>query len=914
MIGETAKRDIFKEMSTHDDDKDQIGLSAIVGSKLSAIPSDRRIEIIGNLALQRFTKQSESTDPTKVLGLVFRNSKTLMNGAISKILEESKFPVAKEKMSEFCDLVRKSRSQNEEEKKDALVKLKSIFDNPPSELIKVVLPFYHAYLEEVREKNGDLEKAKHDFLGQIAFPFVEMKVADLLEEDIEKINLSDQDKKNLIGSANAVRKKNVEPYDENNLKRFTPIQLLQYGLEDLRHNESVMDGLIVKLDEANKDYMPQPLAVSEEEEKALIKAMDDGKKEQKEMIEANLNLLTVAGTEAMKTADLCRELKKAYPKDSSQALELEKIYAEFANAQANLKNQFTLKGVRLSQKDITEHLKMIANRTVDGKPLLHIAAGQGNIESMKALIKAGADVLAVDSNGMTALEVVKGNVSEEEYKELILLANQSLKKGMSITDPEQRQIIRDYFEAQLQGEYFQYFDKNDALEKTYAKYSVNKEHHEKMIQEINNVYKEFLEGSAAPINIYFESVMNVPIKSKDQGMDDKNKKTFPITSKDQIENAMKVLREAKVAAENFLLNDNLSSKAGMLGSKLPLHSFLNSEAMKDEKGKPSRQNDDFFKALLAKNKDGKPNVNLNQKSPEGLTPLQIAFNKGNRYFLDSLLEAGANPKVTTTNYQRSGITRFGDAMKGLFSGKFMKNWKNPPPRTVGQIAELAGNKELAATLLAKEKTYVAPPEPKKPIEKETQIQNEGPKVEAPKESLAEKLGFDLGEVDKAGKKLEEMAKEKPNEIQGDDPLPSRVAPTLNDDQPQPLNFAEVGHLATISSDTLSPKEPMPKHVEPEPLTMDDIPQGEVTSDLQFDSEQTSELLERLDELSGVEAPEGEPLPQLPEKETVMFSRESTTKEDINSLSKLGKVSKLKEQFESPTTTEPKERKPKTGPG
>ncbi|KAL2866940.1 ankyrin repeat domain-containing protein [Aspergillus lucknowensis] len=52
-----------------------------------------------------------------------------------------------------------------------------------------------------------------------------------------------------------------------------------------------------------------------------------------------------------------------------------------------------------------------AKKIVDGKNLLHVAAGSGNTGSARALVAAGVDVVAGDSAGRTPLQLARNDAA-----------------------------------------------------------------------------------------------------------------------------------------------------------------------------------------------------------------------------------------------------------------------------------------------------------------------------------------------------------------------------------------------------------------------------------------------------------------------------------------------------------------------
>ncbi|MBS0288582.1 MAG: hypothetical protein JSS07_00925 [Proteobacteria bacterium] len=127
------------------------------------------------------------------------------------------------------------------------------------------------------------------------------------------------------------------------------------------------------------------------------------------------------------------------------------------------------------------------------------------------------------------------------------------------------------------------------------------------------------------------------------------------------------------------IQDNVVSIDAYLKSDNPLHEFLK---------KQTTIRNDEFNAILT-------HVDINEKNPDGLTPLQIAVlnDRLPPYYVDNLIKSGANLKETTTKYPRGRFTKIADAFAGLLSGNFMKYLREPPPRTASEIASILGFKQ-----------------------------------------------------------------------------------------------------------------------------------------------------------------------------------------------------------------------------
>lgn len=90
---------------------------------------------------------------------------------------------------------------------------------------------------------------------------------------------------------------------------------------------------------------------------------------------------------------------------------------------------------------------------------------------------------------------------------------------------------------------------------------------------------------------------------------------------------------------------------------------------------------------------------INQKI-NNKTLLQIAVLMGEQQKVEQLIDAGAYPLTTTTDYQRGLLTKLRDAFIG-FPKNFIKNWRYAFPRTAIELAEISGRNDLAVLMTEK---------------------------------------------------------------------------------------------------------------------------------------------------------------------------------------------------------------------
>lgn len=78
-----------------------------------------------------------------------------------------------------------------------------------------------------------------------------------------------------------------------------------------------------------------------------------------------------------------------------------------------------------------------------------------------------------------------------------------------------------------------------------------------------------------------------------------------------------------------------------------------------------------------------------------------AVKSGHTALVNSFIELGANLQVQTQDYPRSLLMKAQDALKGFprgFPKQMLQQWKEPPARTLAQVAQLMGHTTLAKML------------------------------------------------------------------------------------------------------------------------------------------------------------------------------------------------------------------------
>ncbi len=644
---------------------------------------------------------------------------------------------------------------------------REFFNDFPKEkmknVIQTLLPFYHEYMVKVEndckakslsveETNKRMLEAKETFRGHISFPFVETEASYVRAGD---------------------------GFDGTATKE------MPLAVRFLREQGLILESLISELDEANKpenyvapnvdDLRGQIEVLYNEGEQNYVTYLEQEKSKIKEL-EDNVNTIKYV---------ILQKLAKGDPNEKPLTGLLNKI--AFITDDVN---KLKRKGTPITDKDIEETFNHIVaaiseNRAlidpIKMNKLMFEAAAQGNVNTLKALISIGEDMTAVNENGLTALEVAKVNITPEEMEELTELAYSKLAKPItvpSLDDPKTYAMLKDHAKQFHYSENYQYFEGMSAVEKSYNQYKEDPSEKNKLdlLSNINKLYNDLIKPDDGRVGFELDAVvkLNLPDSILPQGFHTK----FPLKDVGEIDQIMGNLRDIDKFCKNYVVASNAGIPSGdkpILDSPFPIHQLVKNSNIEFN----SRTKE--LLGVLVKHKD------INQKDPAGQTPLQIAAMQGNSSVISELLKAGANPKLTTTNYKRGFLTKLGDAVGSMLKGKFKGAWDDAPPRTAGQIADISGNKELAATLLAKERTYVAPPEPEKPKVPEPEKVQEGPKVELGKAptvepTLGEQLGFNIGDVEKAGKGLEELLGPVP-EIPSTTPTtsgPTSIVPTTSD--------------------------------------------------------------------------------------------------------------------------------------
>lgn len=367
-------------MAMHEDPKDNNGMSAFTVKGLSEIPLKERVDLAGLLVAERFKQ-------TNNVNLVYRNPDMHTKWVVKEILNELKFPVDKNDKVNFFTLVEKAIGTPPDEA--SITQLKEYFKDPKPEIVQMLAPFYHEYLESVKKefdanyKQNDklprdekrqqyyqvreerLNEAKKQFLGHVSFPFVESLVFELSEKD-----------------------------------GFPPSRKgkLAQGVRSLRE-QGMMDPLIKALDTKNDGYVP-PLVNPETINKAF-EIYQKGTNDYMDVKREHRQVMLPVEQRATELYKIVNKIASSFPKDS----EFKEIFERYAGSIENIKTELDhmlLRGEKITEQDLKQvhtlfdavmgSVKQGVNATNSrGESILHEAIRNGNKDLVEVLLKAGAD-------------------------------------------------------------------------------------------------------------------------------------------------------------------------------------------------------------------------------------------------------------------------------------------------------------------------------------------------------------------------------------------------------------------------------------------------------------------------------------------------------------------------------------------
>lgn len=370
----------LQALAQHEDAKDLSGMSAFIGKSLTQIPLEERIDFAGVLIQERFKY-------TKNVNLVYRNPEMFAKWMVKEILGDLKFPVDPNDKKVFFELVQQATATPVDEV--AKARLQAMFNEPNDLIVKMLLPFYHDYLEAVKKEFDEnykadetrpkdeqrrdyydarekrLNEAKKQFIGHVSFPFVESLVFELMEKD------------------------EFNPQRKGKLAQA--FRVLREG--------GMMDPLKDKLDKANQGYIP-PKSTPETINQ-VYQVYQKGKTDFIEFQKEHRDKMKVVEDRATELYKIVNKIASFYPKDSPLKSQMEAFAGSIENIKTEL-DHMLLRGEKITDKDINEvltHLDRTMREVNDqintkndrGETVLHEAVRGGNKDVVEALIKAGAD-------------------------------------------------------------------------------------------------------------------------------------------------------------------------------------------------------------------------------------------------------------------------------------------------------------------------------------------------------------------------------------------------------------------------------------------------------------------------------------------------------------------------------------------
>jgi ankyrin repeat protein len=276
-------------------------------------------------------------------------------------------------------------------------------------------------------------------------------------------------------------------------------------------------------------------------------------------------------------------------------------------------------------------------------------------------------------------------------KELVTLTNSKL-ESIDLKDSTQYGLIKAYAKSIHVDEVIDFHEQIEALVKNSE--GMSEEELKKVTSTLMNDFIFDKNPAVVALNLEGAGTDDAIVKARDKlrsYQDDIEKGNL---TKEKCMDIIKTCKELDTNYTNFLLRKrgqipNQTSR-DIITNRNPIHEFIKREGIYVEKNQQSERNNVWN--IIKKHAD------INQKNPEGVTPLQLAAMKGDKEMVARILDAGADPKITTTNYKRSGLTKFTDGVKGLFSGKGLKHFTENPPLNAGQLAKLNGQTDISKSL------------------------------------------------------------------------------------------------------------------------------------------------------------------------------------------------------------------------
>jgi len=388
---------ILKKLVVHEDSTTGAMVARELLTKLS---QEERIALAGEVARARYKAKNSLTE-------VYRNAAYIANPLIMQIVQENGYPVGKDKLNDFFRLG-KEANEGSQEAKNAL---KKFLDNVPTPVIQTLLPMYHEIIEDVNNSS------KEDAIKKVVGIGKERKIAILQKLGIETKDIPDEKINEKITEAlTKMSETEVKQIRLNEAKiafmgsvafafveqrafemsNKQEAQKLQGQFRELRDKEpELMSGLIQGLDKANQDYTP-PRKLDTGVEKKVEEVYTKAQKEVKEVKESNKQVEKQVKEIEVSLDALCKELKKNISED--QVKEMEDMRSECGNIFNNVNVAIGLKGQKITDEDVSNKLKSVVNKPVNGRSLLSYAVEQNNMDGVALLVKAGAKLIEPTTN------------------------------------------------------------------------------------------------------------------------------------------------------------------------------------------------------------------------------------------------------------------------------------------------------------------------------------------------------------------------------------------------------------------------------------------------------------------------------------------------------------------------------------
>lgn len=289
-----------------------------------------------------------------------------------------------------------------------------------------------------------------------------------------------------------------------------------------------------------------------------------------------------------------------------------------------------------------------------------------------------------DKNGKTLMDAAResGKYTEGEFQDL---EKHEKKVLLHLDDPEKYAVMRLGAQKVYSDEYFRFEDEIQRIEKIASEdekiaaiktlFDATVNTSGQAIQMDKGVAGLNMVGQGTPVELValYEKLQG-PVNARNTVTRDNYQAMFNLLK----ESAAEYKRQY---FHGGLIPEGTEKYVELLKRPSPLHALLVNNMLQLPKDA----------SVLNQN-------NVNNKNPNGLTLLQLAQKLGKDDMIPELVKAGANPEVKTTDYKRSFLTRLTDTVKGVIEGKGLSQWKTPPERSVTEIAEISGRKDIVESI------------------------------------------------------------------------------------------------------------------------------------------------------------------------------------------------------------------------